>query len=83
MATGNKEVSNDELLQELKEISTDLQQIKKSLAQIGAEVHITHDEEENSTDRERVDRRKASLVKDTTVRLSCRVLAASGSYPAS
>ncbi len=45
MATDIKEVSNDQLLHELKGVSTDLQEIKKSLAQIGAEVHVTHKEE--------------------------------------
>jgi hypothetical protein len=47
MPTNVKEVSNGELLLELKGISTDLQQIKKSLAAIGAEVHTTHGEEKN------------------------------------
>jgi hypothetical protein len=34
-------------LHELKGISTDLQDIKRSLAKMGAEVHVTHEGEKN------------------------------------
>jgi hypothetical protein len=47
MATVVKEVTNDELLHELKGISADLQDVKKSLAKMGAEVHVTHQEEKS------------------------------------
>jgi len=47
MATDVKEVTNVELLHELKGISTDLQDIKKSLAKMGTEVHVTHQEEKD------------------------------------
>ena len=47
MATDVKEVTNVELLHELKGISNDLQDVKKSLAKMGAEVHVTHEEEKN------------------------------------
>jgi hypothetical protein len=47
MATVTENVSNDQLLKELKNVTAELAQIKKDVAQIGTELHLVHEDVKN------------------------------------